>query len=44
MSPEEQIEFAIDVQAINWSTAIRLYFYGLQKYILLQDVVNPAIE
>jgi hypothetical protein len=43
MTPKELLEFPINTKDINWSIAVRVYIYGLQKYILMQDVVNPGM-
>jgi hypothetical protein len=38
MDDEEKRIFAIDVTSINWRTFVKIYFYGLKKFILKQDV------
>ncbi len=42
MTPEEREEFQIDVRTIEWKLACMVYIFGLQKYLLKQDVVCPS--
>ena len=34
LSPQEAQEFQIDVRTINWELGVKLYLYGMQKFIL----------
>ena len=44
MIPEDRENFQIDPKTIDWPLATKIYIYGMQKYILKQEVICPTNE
>ena len=42
MTPEERNTFLLDVTIINWRSFLMNFNYGLQKYILKENVDPPG--
>ena len=41
MTDEEKKEFYMDVKNINWENCLKLYAYGVQKYMMGRDPISP---
>jgi len=41
MSPEERKEFKIDVTIIDWNIAMRNHIFGLRRFYIHEDIVDP---
>ena len=41
MSPEERKEFKIDVSLIDWDIAMRNHIFGLRRFYINEDIVDP---
>jgi len=44
LSPEEVIEFEMDVKLIDWEKLSFLYSYGIKKFLLKQEAMSPVSE
>ena len=44
LSAEEYPIFSANPKAINWKICVALFIYGIQKYIMKQDVNMPHYE
>ena len=38
MSPEERLEFKIDVSLIDWDIAMQNHIYGLRRFYVKEDI------
>jgi hypothetical protein len=41
MSAEERIEFKIDVAIIDWNIGMRNHIFGLRRFYLHEDIMDP---
>lgn len=41
MSPEERLEFKIDVSQFDWKTGVANSIYGLRRFYLKEDILPP---
>jgi len=41
MSPEEKRIFPMDIRQINWDQMLIAFIYGLRRYFIKEDIVNP---
>jgi hypothetical protein len=41
MSPEEKRIFPMDIRQINWNQMLIAFIYGLRRYFIKEDIVNP---
>lgn len=41
MSPEEKRAFPMDIRQIDWDHMLIAFIYGLRRYFIKEDIVNP---